>query len=437
MIGMWAPPSERSKAVATVTAFAYLGSVIALPISSALVVSSWGWRSIFYVFGTVGLVWSAAWQLWGASDPISCRWILDQEKLWILQQQQMDQDEGGLVDGTHPLAQRRESLQGLTDQEEGGQLQQQQQHIRTVDFDGASVTYQSLASTTLQHGGVASLTHVARDSEDSEGDIQATVAASSSCARSGLDEGELVFRSDHTTPSSSAPSGQLSRWQAFRNQLRSRSLDRHGLKSGEKKAAVPWRKLLMRREVWAIILSQSWVPTFYLDFYGVDIGKIGYYAVLPSAAQGIVGLMAGYLGDKATQDWHWTSLTVRRAGQSVGSLGLGMFLIVAVYFAHTAALAMILITIGMALNGFTMIGASAYQHDFCPQHAGFIFSLGNTAGSIPALIGVFVVGVLLDSNGSNEWALIWTAVCAFYVIGTTAFVLLSTGKRFPYTMPSK
>ena len=22
---------------------------------------------------------------------------------------------------------------------------------------------------------------------------------------------------------------------------------------------------------------QSWIPTFYLDFYGVDVGKIGYF----------------------------------------------------------------------------------------------------------------------------------------------------------------
>lgn len=63
MIGTWIPPNERSKAVATITAFAYSGSVIALPISSALVVSSWGWRSVFWVFGTLGLTWSVIWQV--------------------------------------------------------------------------------------------------------------------------------------------------------------------------------------------------------------------------------------------------------------------------------------------------------------------------------------------------------------------------------------
>ncbi|KAF9936898.1 hypothetical protein BGZ67_001915 [Mortierella alpina] len=248
MIGTWIPPCERSKAVATVTAFAYLGAVIALPTSSALVVSPWGWRGVFWLFGTLGLLWSIAWQF-----------------------------------------------------------------CNSIGF----------------------------------------------------------------------------------------------------------------------FVMQSWIPTFYLDFYGVDVGKIGYYAVLPSAVQGFMGFIAGYLGDLAIQDWNWTPLTVRRVGQTIGGVGLGVFLLLAVNFAHTAALAMALITIGMALNGFTMIGASAYQHDFCPQHAGFIFSLGNTAGSLPALIGIFVVGLLLDKDSVGRWGLIWTTVCVFYFLGSTVFVFLATNRRYP------
>ncbi|KAF9987720.1 hypothetical protein BGZ75_000191 [Mortierella antarctica] len=230
------------------------------------------------------------------------------------------------------------------------------------------------------------------------------------------------------------------RWQKFRSHVRSRTPARRGV--DEASTTVPWKELLARREVWAIIISQfcnsigffvmqSWIPTFYLDFYGVDVGKIGYYAVLPSAVQGFMGFIAGYLGDLAIQDWNWTPLTVRRVGQTIGGVGLGVFLLLAVNFAHTAALAMALITIGMALNGFTMIGASAYQHDFCPQHAGFIFSLGNTAGSLPALIGIFVVGLLLDKDSVGRWGLIWTTVCVFYFLGSTVFVFLATNRRYP------
>jgi len=95
------------------------------------------------------------------------------------------------------------------------------------------------------------LLSVHRDSDDSEGEVQ----AASSCVQSSSDENELVFRADVMTP---LPiSAEDSRWQAFRNRIRSKTLQkRRGLGKGDKKVIVPWRKLLARREIWAIIISQ-------------------------------------------------------------------------------------------------------------------------------------------------------------------------------------
>ncbi|KAF9956204.1 hypothetical protein BGZ65_002905, partial [Modicella reniformis] len=245
MIGTWIPPDERSKAVATVTAFGYMGSVLALPTSSALVVSPWGWRSIFWLFGSLGLSWSVVWQVLGASDPTSCTWISRQEMHWIIRQQQQDQIETNhyhLATGRDPSSEHSDDNDPM---------------LRT--------------------------------------DPHGLTAESSSL---------------------NADAQPLSRWQMFRNQVRSQASKYRQLETTEaNKEAVPWKALLARREVWAIILSQffnsfgffimqSWIPTFYLDYYGVDVGKIGFYA---------------------------------------------------------AAIAMMLITIGMALNGFTLTGASAYQ----------------------------------------------------------------------------
>ncbi|KAF9946100.1 hypothetical protein BGZ72_000676, partial [Mortierella alpina] len=333
MIGTWIPPCERSKAVATVTAFSYLGAVIALPTSSALVVSPWGWRSVFWLFGTLGLLWSIAWQIWGASEPLSCRGISEHELHWILEQQKLDRHINTIQSGSG-----QDSEERLDEQEPS----------RIISTNGACITYQPLSSSTVE------LTE-SRSSEDSTDDVPTSHFRASA---------------DEMQHSSSFSSAMTLRWQKFCAHVRSGTPVRRDV--DEAKTTTPWRELLARREVWAIIISQfcnsigffvmqSWIPTFYLDFYGVDVGKIGYYAVLPSAVQGFMGFVAGYLGDKAIKDWNWTPLTVRRAGQAIGSVGLGVFLLLAVNFAHTAALAMILITIGMALNGFAMIGASAYQ----------------------------------------------------------------------------
>ncbi|CAO3574596.1 unnamed protein product [Mortierella alpina] len=403
MIGTWIPPSERSKAVATVTAFSYLGGVIALPTSSALVVSPWGWRSVFWLFGTLGLLWSIAWQIWGASNPLSCRGISESELHWLLEQQKLDRQ----VNNTQSDPQW-DSEERLNEQEPS----------RIISTNGARITYRPISTSAVELAE-------SRSSEDST---------------DGVTTNPFGASANQTQHPSTSRSAMAMRWQKFRSEVLSGTSVRRG--EDEVAVAVPWKDLLARREVWAVIISQfcnsigffvmqSWIPTFYLDFYGVDVGKIGYYAVLPSALQGFMGFIAGFLGDKAIQDWNWSPLTVRRVAQTTGSVGLGVFLLLAVNFAHTATLAMALIAIGMALNGFTMIGASAYQHDFCPQHAGFIFALGNTAGSLPALIGVFVVGLLLDRDSVGRWGLIWTTVCLFYFLGSAVFVLLSTNRRYP------
>ena len=56
----WAPPLERSRLAAVAFSGSYVGTVIALPLSG-LLAENCGWEWIFYVFGTIGLIWCAAW----------------------------------------------------------------------------------------------------------------------------------------------------------------------------------------------------------------------------------------------------------------------------------------------------------------------------------------------------------------------------------------
>ena len=60
MIGRWVPPMQRSSAVALVTSAAPLSTVIALPMTGWLI-HGYGWPVPFYLFGVIGLVWTAFW----------------------------------------------------------------------------------------------------------------------------------------------------------------------------------------------------------------------------------------------------------------------------------------------------------------------------------------------------------------------------------------
>ncbi|HUX72415.1 MAG TPA: ACS family MFS transporter [Steroidobacteraceae bacterium] len=60
MIGRWVAPSLRSRAVSLMVSSLYIGTVFALPVTGRLV-HSYGWPMPFYLFGAVGLVWTAIW----------------------------------------------------------------------------------------------------------------------------------------------------------------------------------------------------------------------------------------------------------------------------------------------------------------------------------------------------------------------------------------
>ncbi|KAF9910501.1 hypothetical protein EC991_006318 [Linnemannia zychae] len=325
-----------------------------------------------------------AWQIFGASEPSSSAFISEKEVRWILQQQRLDrlQDQEAI---------RHETLTSdHVDRNSVERLDEEEGHIRTVSTNGEPILYRPVSSIPLEQTN-------SRHSESSEEPI---VRRPDSSLEEGIGQDEDNRAEILVSGTTDESSKTMNRWLTFRNKRRADRV----VRNDSQKIPVPWKQLLTKREVWAIIISQ-----------------------------GAMGLFAGYLGDKAIRDRNWSPVTVRRVGQSVGSFGLGVFLLLAVKLAHTATTAMILVTIGMALNGFSMIGASVYQHDFCPEHAGFIFSLGNTAGSMPAIFGVYLVGFLLDSHGANRWDVIWTTVCVFYFVGATAFVLLSSHRRFTLT----
>ncbi|XP_063991566.1 sialin [Diachasmimorpha longicaudata] len=56
----WAPPLERSKLATLAFSGSFVGTVFAMP-ASGVMAEYWGWPSVFYVFGVMGLVWFVFW----------------------------------------------------------------------------------------------------------------------------------------------------------------------------------------------------------------------------------------------------------------------------------------------------------------------------------------------------------------------------------------
>ena len=81
----WFPPTERSTFAALYTSGNQIGAVLAMPISSYLCQSGpfGGWPSIFYFFGSLGLIWIICWFLFASDSPDTNKFVSQEEKDYI------------------------------------------------------------------------------------------------------------------------------------------------------------------------------------------------------------------------------------------------------------------------------------------------------------------------------------------------------------------
>lgn len=79
----WAPPIERNRFVGFLLNGVSLGTTVVLPLSGLLASSSWGWPSIFYVSGILGLLWCGIFVWLGADSPRVHPSISQHERTYI------------------------------------------------------------------------------------------------------------------------------------------------------------------------------------------------------------------------------------------------------------------------------------------------------------------------------------------------------------------
>ena len=80
----WFPRRERGRANGVLFLGSRVGGLLSAPIALFLI-SRWGWRTTFAMFGLLGLVWAAAWYAWYRDRPVDHPAITPAEIDWIRQ----------------------------------------------------------------------------------------------------------------------------------------------------------------------------------------------------------------------------------------------------------------------------------------------------------------------------------------------------------------
>jgi ACS family sodium-dependent inorganic phosphate cotransporter len=81
----------------------------------------------------------------------------------------------------------------------------------------------------------------------------------------------------------------------------------------------------------------------------------------------------------------------------------------------------------MGCGGLCWSGFASNHLDIAPRHADVLFSISNTAGTLPGIIGVAATGWLLDLTGSYTVTfVVASGVCVF---GAVVWLIWGTAER--------
>jgi sugar phosphate permease len=89
----WFPACERGQANGVLFLGSRVGGMLSAPVA-LFIIARWGWRPSFAIFGTLGLVWAAAWYAWYRDSPADHAAVNARELAWIRQDADGDEDLG-------------------------------------------------------------------------------------------------------------------------------------------------------------------------------------------------------------------------------------------------------------------------------------------------------------------------------------------------------
>ncbi|KAK8565803.1 hypothetical protein V6N12_059355 [Hibiscus sabdariffa] len=208
-----------------------------------------------------------------------------------------------------------------------------------------------------------------------------------------------------------------------------------GSVSKEPVKVIPWRLILSKAPVWALIISHfchnwgtfillTWMPTYYNQVLKFNLTESGLLCVLPWLTMAVFANIGGWIADTLVSKG--LSITaVRKIMQSIGFLGPAFFLS-QLSNVRTPAMAVLCMACSQGSDAFSQSGLYSNHQDIGPRYAGVLLGLSNTAGVLAGVFGTAATGYILQRG---SWDDVFKVSVALYIIGTLVWNLFSTGEK--------
>lgn len=205
--------------------------------------------------------------------------------------------------------------------------------------------------------------------------------------------------------------------------------------SKEPVTSIPWKKILSKPPVWALIISHfchnwgtfillTWMPTYYNQVLKFNLTESGLLCVLPWLTMAVFANLGGWIAD--TLVGKGLSITsVRKIMQSIGFLGPAFFL-AQLSRLKTPALAVLCMACSQGSDAFSQSGLYSNHQDIGPRYSGVLLGLSNTAGVLAGVFGTAATGYILQKG---SWDDVFKVSVALYIIGTVVWNVFATGEK--------
>lgn len=205
--------------------------------------------------------------------------------------------------------------------------------------------------------------------------------------------------------------------------------------SKEPVSSIPWKLILSKPPVWALIISHfchnwgtfillTWMPTYYNQVLKFDLTESGLFCVLPWLTMAVFSNIGGWIADTLVAKG--LSVTaVRKLMQSIGFLGPAFFL-TQLSHVNSPASAVLCMACSQGTDAFSQSGLYSNHQDIGPRYSGVLLGLSNTAGVLAGVFGTAATGYILQ-HGS--WDDVFKVAVGLYLVGTLVWNLFSTGEK--------
>ncbi|OVA13998.1 Major facilitator superfamily [Macleaya cordata] len=198
---------------------------------------------------------------------------------------------------------------------------------------------------------------------------------------------------------------------------------------------IPWKLILSKPPVWALIISHfchnwgtfillTWMPTYYNQVLKFNLAESGLFCVLPWLTMAVFANIGGWIADTLVSKG--LSITaVRKIMQSIGFLGPAFFL-TQLSRVRTPALAVLCMACSQGADAFSQSGLYSNHQDIGPRYAGVLLGLSNTAGVLAGVFGTAATGYILQRG---SWDDVFKVAVVLYLVGTLVWNLFATGEK--------